>query len=164
MSERTIESGLKAGDELQIFIPGKPKGKQRPRVVRGHAFTPQQTKDYELMIANLYRALHGKMIDGYVSVEIYVLYLVPKSYTKKKQEQIRRRELLPAVKPDIDNIIKIVLDGLNGVAYKDDAQVIEVTAKKVYTFIEQEEGVIVSVEEYRPLTRSDEEWNLPMSR
>ena len=140
---------------MQIFIPGKPKGKQRPRVYRGHAFTPQETKDYELMIANLYRALHGKMIDGYVSVEIYVLYLVPKSYTKKKCEQIRRREILPAVKPDIDNIIKIVLDGLNGVAYKDDAQVIEVKARKAYVFREQDEGVLVYIEEIK--NRSDDE-------
>lgn len=147
MSERTIESGLKAGDELQIFIPGKPKGKQRPRVVRGHAFTPQETKDYELMIANLYRAMHGRMIDGYVKVFIKAIYLVPKSYAKKRKEQIMRKEILPAVKPDIDNIIKIILDGLNGIAYKDDAQVIEVTAKKAYTFIEDEEGVFVDVKE-----------------
>ena len=50
-------------DIMQIFIPGKPKGKQRPRVVRGHAFTPQETKDYELMIANLYKAMHGEMFE-----------------------------------------------------------------------------------------------------
>ena len=140
---------------MWIFIPGKPKGKQRPRVVRGHAFTPQQTKDYELMIANLYKAMHGKMIDGYVRVEIYPLYLVPKKCTKKKREQIERKEILPAVKPDIDNIIKIVLDGLNGVAYKDDKQVIEVKARKAYVFREQDEGVLVYVEEIT--NRSDEE-------
>lgn len=132
---------------MWIFIPGKPKGKQRPRVVRGHAFTPQETKDYELMIANLCRAMHGRMIDGYVKVFIKAVYLVPKSYAKKRKEQIMRKEILPAIKPDIDNIIKIVLDGLNGVAYKDDAQVIEVTAKKTYTFIEDEEGVYVNVKE-----------------
>lgn len=149
---------------MWIFIPGKPKGKQRPRVVRGHAFTPQETKDYELMIANLYKAYHGKMYEGYVKVFVKAFYLVPKSYTKKQKEQIMRKEIMPAVKPDIDNIIKIVLDGLNGVAYKDDAQVIEVISKKAYTFIDDEEGVSVSVEEYRPLTRSDEKWNLPMSR
>ena len=132
---------------MQMFIPGKPKGKQRPRVYRGHAFTPQETKDYEAMIANLYRAMHGKMFEGYVSVEIYVLYLVPKSYTKKKRDAIRRGEIRPAIKPDIDNIVKIVLDGLNGVAYTDDKQVIEIQAQKCYVFDDKQEGVYVDVKE-----------------
>ncbi len=131
---------------MWIFIPGKPKGKQRPRVCKGHAFTPQETKDYELMIANLYKALHGQMLEGYVKVEIIAKYAIPKKYTKKQREAVRRGEIRPAVKPDIDNIIKIILDGLNGIAYKDDAQVIEVRARKTYTM--DDEGVMFNVDKY----------------
>ena len=36
-------------------------------------------------------------------------------------------------KPDINNIIKAVLDGLNGVAYEDDKQVVEAIGRKYYT-------------------------------
>lgn len=133
---------------MWIFIPGKPKGKQRPRVVRGHAFTPQETKDYEQMIANLYRAMHGEMFEGYVEVEIIANFAIPKSYSKKKREQIKYGQIRPAVKPDIDNIIKIVLDALNGIAYKDDTHVIEVAAKKAYTMDEKNEGVYISVKNY----------------
>ena len=39
-------------------------------------------------------------------------------------------ELLPAKKPDIDNIVKAVLDALNEVAYRDDTQVVELQVRK----------------------------------
>ena len=41
-------------------------------------------------------------------------------------------KIRPTKKPDIDNIIKAVLDALNGVAYKDDTQVVQVMATKKY--------------------------------
>lgn len=48
-------------------------------------------------------------------------------------------------KPDVDNIVKIVADALNGVAYHDDTQIVSVLAKKVYA---ASEGLDVIVEEY----------------
>ena len=39
-------------------------------------------------------------------------------------------ELQCTKKPDVDNIIKVVLDALNKVAYQDDTQVVEVIAIK----------------------------------
>ena len=54
-------------------------------------------------------------------------------------------EILPTKKPDIDNILKVVADALNGVAYLDDVQVIEVNADKTYS---EEEGLLVTVREY----------------
>ena len=51
----------------------------------------------------------------------------------------------PLKKPDADNIIKVVQDALNGVAYHDDKQVMYVTAKKVYSAIE---GLDITVGEY----------------
>lgn len=38
----------------------------------------------------------------------------------------------PDKKPDADNILKAVLDALNGVAYEDDRQVVEVLCIKKY--------------------------------
>jgi Holliday junction resolvase RusA-like endonuclease len=46
---------------------------------------------------------------------------------------MREGELLPSKKPDIDNVLKIVLDALNGVAYKDDSKVVSVSGKKIYS-------------------------------
>ena len=53
---------------------------------------------------------------------------------------------LPLKKPDIDNIVKVVADALNGVAYHDDTQIVMVVAKKVYSLLE---GLDVTVEEYK---------------
>ena len=46
--------------------------------------------------------------------------------------------------PDVDNILKIVLDGLNGVAYADDSQVVEAACRKHYDG--EKEGLEVRVE------------------
>ena len=132
---------------MWIFIPGKPKGKQRPRVVRGHAFTPQETKDYEQMIAMLWKCEKYGISDKPIAVGITAFYLVPKSWSKKKQAAVYAGEIKPTVKPDIDNIVKIVLDGLNGVAFTDDKQVIEIQAQKCYVFDDEQEGVFVDVKE-----------------
>ena len=39
----------------------------------------------------------------------------------------------PTKKPDLDNIIKAIADSLNGIAYKDDAQIVELKSKKFYS-------------------------------
>lgn len=46
----------------------------------------------------------------------------------KSMQEVAR----PSKKPDVDNIIKIVLDGLNGIAYDDDKQVVYASCKKMY--------------------------------
>ena len=53
--------------------------------------------------------------------------------------------LLPAKKPDLDNVAKIVCDALNGVAYKDDAQVVKLTVHKRYS---ERPEVAVEIEAY----------------
>ena len=52
---------------------------------------------------------------------------------------------MPLKKPDMDNIVKVVADALNGVAYHDDVQIALVQAKKCYSAVE---GLDVTVEEY----------------
>ena len=105
-------------------IYGKPQGKARPRFANGHAYTPKQTADYERQIKNAFIAAGGEKIenDG-VIIEIDVYY---------KKTAADKKKLSPTKKPDIDNICKIVLDGLNGVAYADDKQVISLTANKYF--------------------------------
>jgi Holliday junction resolvase RusA-like endonuclease len=64
-----------------------------------------------------------------LSLEVFVA--IPKSYSKKKTEQCRLNLITPG-KPDIDNYLKIILDSLNGIVYKDDAQVCKCTVSKRY--------------------------------
>ena len=67
-----------------------------------------------------------------LAAEIQAFYPIPKSTTKKARLAIMQEDIRPQTKPDCDNIIKIVLDALNGVAYYDDKQVVCVSCNKYY--------------------------------
>lgn len=125
-------------NKLYFEVTGKPQGKARPRMTKsGHVYTPNSTTQYEQQVRAAYQAAAGDrkgfFNDEPVSVVINVFYDIPKSTPKKKLPQILRSELLPTKKPDTDNIAKIICDALNGIAYKDDAQIVELHVYKWYT-------------------------------
>ena len=127
-------------------IEGQPQGKGRPKFTRdGHCFTPKATREYENLIAEEYKAAKGETLDGYIRVNIKAYYKISKSTTKINRGKIEAGIIKPAVKPDIDNVVKAILDGLNGVAYHDDSQVVYVDAEKLYA---DEPCVIVEVSHY----------------
>ena len=68
---------------------------------------------------------------------------------KKQKELIENNELFPTVKPDSDNISKIILDALNGLAYYDDNQVTDLTIYKLYATTNEKVGVVVNIREKR---------------
>lgn len=111
-------------------IPGKPVPKQRPRNGNGHTYTPTKTKDFEALVALKYREANGRKIAGPVAVSVTVWYEIPESWTKKRK---REEWLKPHTqKPDLDNVVKSILDGLNKVAWDDDAQVTRISASKYW--------------------------------
>lgn len=122
---------------MDFIVDGKPQGKQRPRFSRINktVYTPNKTAKYEKQIAKAYTDAGGKCIpaDCYVSVSVSAFFPIPKSYSKKKREDCLERILRPDKKPDMDNILKVVLDALNEVAYEDDKQVVELIGRKYYT-------------------------------
>ena len=120
---------------MVFTVYGKPQGKGRPRFTRtGHAYTPDKTRDYEELVKVAYIAAGGHMIPQGVPVrvEITAVYPTPKSATSTMRGKMASGEILPTVKPDWDNVGKIVCDALNGTAWHDDAQVTQATVFKVY--------------------------------
>jgi len=115
-------------------VPGQPRGKGRPRFRKTgkfvQAYTPKETHEYENVIRTYYK---GKKMHGMISLTIGAYYEIPKSYTKKYRKEIIDTNIRPMVKPDIDNVIKVVMDALNGVAYDDDKQIVTVLAVKQYS-------------------------------
>ncbi|MFW5871261.1 MAG: RusA family crossover junction endodeoxyribonuclease [Verrucomicrobiota bacterium] len=120
---------------IAFKIPGPPKGKGRPRATRtGRMYTPKSTASYENLVKLCYQQdSNGKRFEDAVTVNILVYYEIPKSYSKKKREEAMKGKLMPTKTPDCDNVIKIILDALNGIAYSDDRQVTKVTLEKMYT-------------------------------
>lgn len=127
----------------RCFVNGRPKGKARPRFAGGHTYTPRETVEYERAIATSYLEHGGKRHDGECAVKVTAYFTIPKSWTKAKKLEVVSRGLSPQTKPDIDNIVKVVMDGLNGVAYNDDKQVIRVVAEKRYS--QTTEGLDIEV-------------------
>jgi Holliday junction resolvase RusA-like endonuclease len=117
--------------EALIVIPGQPKSKGRPRFARGRVFTPATTLQYERLVAAAAREVISEPITGNVQVDILAVYQVPKSWAKALQASARRGDIMPT-RPDIDNVIKICLDGMNEAAYLDDQQVHMISAEKRY--------------------------------
>lgn len=77
-----------------------------------------------------------------VCIDISVCRKMPKSFTKKKIDLARQGKLFPTTKPDIDNIVKTILDALNGIAFDDDSQIVRIRATKTYY---KEDCTIVSM-------------------
>ncbi|EGT5619375.1 RusA family crossover junction endodeoxyribonuclease [Clostridium perfringens] len=116
-----------------VVVIGKIRGKARPRICRGHAFTPKDTVQYEKLVRDCYKKQDGRYLEGPIKALIIAYYKIPKSYTKKRVQAIRDGLEKTTKKPDADNIGKIILDSLNGIAYKDDSQIIELRVIKRYT-------------------------------
>ena len=138
----------------EFTIPGAPQGKQRPRFSsyggRVHTRTPEQTVLYENLVKTEYRRQCGdvRFPDGKpLFVEITAFFEIPKSVSKKKREQMNLGEIVPIKKPDLDNLAKCILDSCNGIAYRDDAQVAELTVRKFYDEIPRVEVWISGEEE-----------------
>lgn len=119
-------------------VPGEPVGKGRPRIGRvgAHArmFTPPKTASYEGLIAHAgQQAMNGRaLIEGPVMVEMDIALSIPQSMSKKRKAQALAGQLFPTKKPDMDNVIKAIYDGLNGVVWKDDVQVVKAVVGKRY--------------------------------
>ena len=134
-----------ARQDLSFWIPGQPIGKGRPRFARGRAYTPGITHRAELNVAAI---ASDAMIDAGlkpftapVSVVIIARYRIPPSWPKAKQAQARIHEVSPG-KPDLDNVVKLVLDACNGVCFEDDGQVAWIEAIKTFS---DEPGIVVRV-------------------
>ena len=121
---------------VEFMVLGAPKGKERPRAAklrdRTIVYTPKKTKDYEREIATAYRTQCRGIFSGAVAIEIHAYYEIPKSASRKRVLDMVTDRERPTKKPDVDNIAKAVCDALNGVAYKDDSQVVDLTVRKYY--------------------------------
>lgn len=156
---------------IKFFVYGSPKGKQRTIPVLNKKtgkirnITPPETVKYEEAVKNSYiiacndlkleskssgepiKEKYQWMDKEPIAIKIVAQFGIPSSYSKKTRGEIESGIKFPTKTPDADNIAKIVCDGLNDVAYKDDSQIIDMDVKKRYVKGEQKEGVWVTLKE-----------------
>jgi len=148
---------------MQFSIEGECVPKKRVKFNRytGTAYTPKETVDYERLVGDEfvkqlpvgYTGLPLFTEDEPVTIHIVIGIPIPKSYTKKLRQQIEEGKFFPTKKPDIDNCIKSILDGLNGYAFADDKQVCSITATKTFMV---EPKTVVWIEDWNTFEEEDD--------
>ena len=131
-------------------VPGTPVAKPRPRAMatkKGNIrmYTPTNSKNFEFRIADLAKKIFDKPIKVPVKVKITFLMHRPRKYIWKTKPMPR----IPCDKrPDIDNLFKSVVDGLNGIAFLDDGQIVEMNVLKLYHSGNEGPKTIIEVDTY----------------
>lgn len=123
---------------IHFDIPGTPQSQLRPRAVRRGKgvmmYDPKQVKEYKEYVALIARQhAPASPLDGALDVRIRFYMPIPRSTTKKDREAMKQEIMLPAKRPDADNLCKSVLDAGNKILYEDDSQIVRLTAEKFYS-------------------------------
>lgn len=101
---------------MKIVVSGNPIPKARPRVVDGHAYTPKRTAEWESAISEAWK--YTQLITPLFPLGDLCITL--RFYRNTK------------IRADYDNLAKAVTDALNGMAYRDDSQIVEAHIFKGY--------------------------------
>lgn len=118
-----------------LEINTRPIPKARPRLSKFAVYTPKKTADYENLIAYEWKRRYKDLIlTGAVKLDL--LFCFKKAKSCKKDYHTQR--------PDIDNLEKAILDGLNKTAFVDDCQVVELNSKKLFA---STDAVLISITE-----------------
>jgi crossover junction endodeoxyribonuclease RusA len=120
----------------KFFVRGKPVPQGSLKFIQGRPIHVR-AHDLALWRADIARNAEQagyKRVTGGVSVELMFVFQPPKTV----------KRIAPWVKPDLDKLIRAVLDGLTGVAYEDDSQVILIQSSKTYG---EKQGVWIGIEQ-----------------
>lgn len=122
--------------EFRITIPGDPVAKGRPRFTRtGQSYTPGKTKQFENLVRLAFVEAYPDQIpaEGPIDLTVRAYFTIPKSWSKKKKAEAATELMKKISRPDLDNCLKAVQDGLNAVAWADDAQIADTATSKRYS-------------------------------
>ena len=126
------DKGLKVAE---LTIIGQPQAQGRPRFStrnnRMRAFDPHKDKKCWMKL-QLMEQYNKHVLTEPLSIDIIFHMPIPKSTSKKKAKLMLTNEIKHTKKPDIDNLVKAVLDSCNSIIFRDDSQIWQVNAKKMY--------------------------------
>jgi Holliday junction resolvase RusA-like endonuclease len=115
---------------IELVVDGQARGKDRPRVTSRGTFTSQRTRAAETHTRQVWLAAGRPRIDGPLHLTVEVVVQRPQTHWKVDGtlSAAGERQPVPARKPDLDNAVKLHMDALNGCAYRDDVDVVHLTA------------------------------------
>lgn len=125
-------------DPLTITVPGVLRGKGRPRFGRGRVHTDSKTEAAENgLVAHALAQIGTPRLEGPLVLTIEIAVEVPASWSKRKRADALAHLLRPMGRPDLDNQVKLVADALNGIAWRDDAQLVGLEVRRRYGEVAQ---------------------------
>lgn len=130
---------------INFEIPGEPVAKGTARVTRWGTYTPEKTVLYENWVKDCFIRAYGhgmELLEGPLKMNIVAYKSIPKSKSNKVKAAMAVGHIRPTNKPDSSNIAKAVEDALNGLAYKDDSQIVDQHINKYYAEIPRVEITI----------------------
>ncbi|KVT95597.1 RusA family crossover junction endodeoxyribonuclease [Burkholderia ubonensis] len=138
MSQQSLIAPSPVARRVEFTVPGKPVAKGRPRFARHGAhvrtFTPEATERYENLVKMAARAAmrDTQPYEGPVRLIVNIGLPIPASWSQKRQDAAAAGAIGATKKPDADNVVKALKDGMNGVVYADDGQVVDLWISKRY--------------------------------
>lgn len=114
---------------MTIKLPPFPA--PRPRFSKFGTYNTPEYTNYKTAFALLAKRECKTYFSGAIRLEVTFFMQMPKPLSKKKRSELIGQYHIK--KPDTDNLIKTVKDSLEGIFYKNDSQICEVIAKKIYS-------------------------------
>lgn len=117
-------------DVLDVHVFGLPVPQARPRAFKTptgqiRLYDPADCKDWKrTVLAQVLERKPAAPVDGPLRMDLVFDLPRPKSAPKRVQH--------PTSRPDLDNLLKAIKDALRGVVYRDDSQIVALTATKKY--------------------------------
>jgi crossover junction endodeoxyribonuclease RusA len=142
-------AGPVAARMIDLFVAGepRPKGSWKAILPRGSRFPRvicdnQHTRPWQSLIGLAAGdAMAGRpLFDGPIRIRVEFVFRRPASVKRKSRP-------LPSTRPDIDKLLRTIMDALQGVVYTEDSRVVEVAARKVYDDVGVRQGATIHIEE-----------------
>lgn len=136
---------------IRLEVPGPPRGKNRPRFNRatGRTYTDQRTVSAEERVRGAWHRAGEPRVDGPLAMRVEIVVGRPGSHFKLdgSLSAAGARALWPTKKPDLDNVLKLCADSLNGCAYRDDVQIVLATVTRRWCRGDELERTVITIDQ-----------------
>ncbi|RRA01892.1 RusA family crossover junction endodeoxyribonuclease [Burkholderia cepacia] len=138
MSQQALITASPIAQHVEFVVPGTPVAKGRPKFARRGAhvttYTPEKTERYENLVKMAARVAMRSAAPyaGPIRLIVHIGLPIPASWSIKRQGEAAAGAIGATKKPDADNVVKALKDGMNGVVYVDDGQVVDLWVSKRY--------------------------------
>jgi Holliday junction resolvase RusA-like endonuclease len=122
---------------IEFTVPGNPVPKGRPRLGKGHTYTPRRTQEAENVVRSVAQLAEVIPLLGPLVMHLDFFCPIPKAWAQGKRQSAMLGTLRPTTGADCDNLGKLILDALQGdgpgSCFQNDASVVELVCRKWYS-------------------------------